>query len=135
MASAIVKRAKLKEIYTTLSNDEKSKWADGAGYTDYRGLYRYVHSNLDANAYERVLLALKETVGEERFKAYIPGTSNVIERNEIVEIVDNFCKQVVSLVADSSNIDELNEIVQKLSKVERFIAIQAERTKLLDEIK
>ncbi len=133
MASIIVKRGKLKEVYTTLSNDEKSKWAERARYNDYRGLYRYVHSNPNANAYERILLGLKEAVGEERFKTYIYETSNVAEKNEIMDLVDNFCKQVVAMVADSSNRDELNEVAHKLSKVERFVQIQAERTQLLDE--
>lgn len=132
MVKIIVKRSKLKDIYRTLSNEEKSKWAERAGYSNYRGLYRYVHSNPDAISYERVLLGLKEIIGEERFKNYIHESTS-LDDSDIVDVVDKFCKEIIGLVADSSNEGELSQITQKLSRVEKFISIQVERIKLLDE--
>jgi len=85
-------RFKLKEIYDSLSNGDKTKWAQNANYTSYQGLYRYLSKNGDEVAYNRVVDGLRSTVGEDRFEVLTEGQADLVkirEKNtQVQELLD-----------------------------------------------
>lgn len=88
-----LKRNKMKEIYDGLPNSEKTRWAQNAGYSSYQGLYRYISKKGEEVAYNRVVVALQETVGEERFENLTVGERDKIKipkiNQQVHELLDN----------------------------------------------
>lgn len=80
-------RFKLKEIYDSLSNSEKTKWAQNANYSNYQGLYKYLSRKSDEVAYNRIVDALFKTVGGDRFKILTEGEKNYM-KNQLEKLLD-----------------------------------------------
>lgn len=120
----LLKRGKLKEIYTVLPNSEKTAWAKNAGYSGYQGLVKYISQKGDEVAYSRIVDALRETVGEERFKDL-----TIREHNEKIQsLLDRIYEQS----SDSYRYDIFVNIAERQGfDTDTFLNLETEMTDLL----
>ena len=135
-------RGQLKSIYESLSNEEKKEWAERARYNSYQGLYRYVNAYPENVAYDRVVRALNETIGEQRFNDFtsnISGTTTIANTisnssDNIQSIIENLKTEVIPEILNSNNIEILEMIQGVLEATSNITKNQIERLNLLNNI-
>lgn len=138
----MILRRQLKSIYESLSNEEKKEWAKRANYNSYQGLYRYVNAYPDNVAYDRVVRALNETIGEERFNDFTsnPQSRNTVSNNipsvsnNIQNIIESLRTEVIPEILNSDNIEILEMFQGVLEATSNITRNQIERLNLLNSI-
>lgn len=146
-----VLRSHLKLIYGRLSNNEKHQWAAKANYTDYKGLYKYItytNGNRE-DAYPRVVNALIQVIGQERFNNLFENVSLALDHNSIIaedmntegnEDLAGIANTIelkikfVEEIFNCDNIEMLEEVRQNLDIVVRACNNQLDRLRIESEI-
>ncbi|MGK0466858.1 MAG: hypothetical protein ACJAX4_002148 [Clostridium sp.] len=138
-------RKQLKAIYDSLSNEDKKAWSSFANYANYQGLYRYLNSYGDKMAYDRIVIALKSTVGDERFNELVAniqdiqvdtGTSdveNTVSTN-LESIIENIKTKAIKQILDADNVEVLERAKEVFECAVNITKNQIERLNLLNNI-
>lgn len=128
MAMKIVTRGKLKSIYDGLSNQEKNTWSDKSGYSNYKGLYRYISNSPDEEAYTRVVNGLFETVGQVRFNELINNNGQLS-----IEHVLEFKRELKEALFKSNDVQFIENVRNNIETMMKVCNNQLDRLALEEE--
>ena len=116
-------RGDLKIIYDTLEDADKHRWAARAEYKSREGLYSYLRIKHDTHAYDKLVAALVETIGKERFVKYTKEINTKIT-------MDEHKLEIIKLILSSNSKDTIENILTDITMAceSQLLRIKVEST-------